>query len=118
MPEPDSESGAILRPPCAAPVRIRRRSPVVVGAVRGPAVAVTTDARSRRAVRRAPGGLPRALRLARLLRARVPRVLGVAHDDASMASRSAAMPREPYALTEPSEMPSVSATWASVMSAK
>jgi hypothetical protein len=28
------------------------------------------------------------------------------------------MPREPYALTEPREMPSVSATCASVMSAK
>ena len=41
-----------------------------------------------------------------------------AHAGASMATRSAAMPREPYAFTEPSDMPSVSATWASVMSAK
>ena len=41
-----------------------------------------------------------------------------AHAGASMATRSAAMPREPYALTEPSDMPRVSATWASVMSAK
>ncbi len=42
----------------------------------------------------------------------------VAHTGASIATRSAAMPREPYALTEPSESPRVSATWASVMSAK
>ncbi len=42
----------------------------------------------------------------------------LAHAGASMAIRSAAIPREPYALTEPSEMPSVSATCASVMSAK
>lgn len=42
----------------------------------------------------------------------------VAHAGASMATRSAAMPREPYAFTEPSDMPRVSATWASVMSAK
>ena len=42
----------------------------------------------------------------------------VAHAGSSMAMRSAAIPREPYAFTEPSDMPSVSATWASVMSAK
>lgn len=42
----------------------------------------------------------------------------VAHAGSSMAIRSAAIPREPYAFTEPSDMPSVSATWASVMSAK
>ncbi|CAM5718836.1 hypothetical protein SMICM304S_05401 [Streptomyces microflavus] len=41
-----------------------------------------------------------------------------AHAWASITTRSAAIPREPYALTEPSEIPSVSATWASVMSAK
>ena len=40
------------------------------------------------------------------------------HAGASIATRSAAMPRDPYALTEPSDMPSVSATCASVMSAK
>lgn len=33
-----------------------------------------------------------------------------AHAVASMATRSAAMPREPYAFTEPREIPSVSAT--------
>lgn len=33
-----------------------------------------------------------------------------AHAVASMATRSAAMPREPYAFTEPSDIPSVSAT--------
>ncbi len=42
----------------------------------------------------------------------------VAHAGSSMAIRSAAIPREPYAFTEPSDTPSVSATWASVMSAK
>lgn len=42
----------------------------------------------------------------------------LAHAGASMATRSAAMPREPYALTEPSDIPRVSATCASVMSAK
>ncbi len=46
-----------------------------------------------------------------------PRVL-VVHAGASMATRSAAIPREPYALTEPSDIPRVSATCASVMSAK
>lgn len=40
------------------------------------------------------------------------------HAVASMAIRSAAMPREPYAFTEPRDMPSVSETCASVMSAK
>ncbi len=40
------------------------------------------------------------------------------HAVASIATRSAARPREPYAFTEPSDIPSVSATWASVMSAK
>lgn len=45
-------------------------------------------------------------------------VAGPAHVWASITTRSAAIPREPYALTEPSETPSVSATWASVMSAK
>ncbi len=45
-------------------------------------------------------------------------VVAVAHAGASMATLSAAIPREPYALTEPRDMPSVSATWASVMSAK
>lgn len=66
-----------------------------------------------------PGGTPPGAEL-------VPTVLPVgavvpavrAHAGASMATRSAAMPREPYAFTEPSDMPSVSATWASVMSAK
>ncbi|SFN60019.1 hypothetical protein SAMN04487980_102593 [Streptomyces sp. cf124] len=66
-----------------------------------------------------PGGAPPGAEL-------VPTVLPVgavvpavrAHAGASMATRSAAMPREPYAFTEPSDMPSVSATWASVMSAK
>ncbi|GAA3099919.1 hypothetical protein GCM10017687_08700 [Streptomyces echinatus] len=33
-----------------------------------------------------------------------------AHAGASMATRKAAMPREPYAFTEPRDMPSVSAT--------
>ena len=47
-----------------------------------------------------------------------PLLVVPAHAGASMATRSAAMPREPYAFTEPSDMPSVSATWASVMSAK
>lgn len=41
-----------------------------------------------------------------------------AHDVLPIATRRAAMPREPYALTEPTDMPSVSAAWASVMSAK
>lgn len=45
-------------------------------------------------------------------------VAGPAHVWASITTRSAAIPREPYALTEPSETPSVSATCASVMSAK
>lgn len=45
-------------------------------------------------------------------------VRSVAHTGSSMAMRSAAIPREPYAFTEPSDTPSVSATWASVMSAK
>ncbi len=92
--------------------------PAVAGVLAGVGrTAVRALRAARRGVRRAAGGGPRALRLA-FLGARVPRVLAVDHADASMASRSAAMPREPYALTEPSEMPSVSATWASVMSAK
>lgn len=41
-----------------------------------------------------------------------------AHDVLPIATRRAAMPREPYALTEPTDMPRVSAAWASVMSAK
>lgn len=45
-------------------------------------------------------------------------LLAPAHAVASMAIRSAAMPREPYAFTEPRDMPSVSETCASVMSAK
>ncbi len=45
-------------------------------------------------------------------------VLAPTHAWASITARSAAIPREPYALTEPREIPSVSATWASVMSAK
>ena len=40
------------------------------------------------------------------------------HDAASIAVRSAAMPRDPYAFTEPRESPSTLATCASVMSAK
>lgn len=40
------------------------------------------------------------------------------HACASITTRSAAMPREPYAFTEPRDIPSVSATCASVMSAK
>lgn len=45
-------------------------------------------------------------------------LLVLTHAGASMAIRSAAIPREPYALTDPSDIPRVSATWASVMSAK
>lgn len=41
-----------------------------------------------------------------------------AHACASIVTRSAAMPLDPYAFTEPSDIPSVSATWASVMSEK
>jgi hypothetical protein len=37
-------------------------------------------------------------------------VVTAAHFVASMATRSAAIPREPYALTEPRETPRVSAT--------
>lgn len=55
-----------------------------------------------------------------LFPARSTRRCVVVHHDcaASIATRSAAMPRDPYAFTEPSDIPSVSATWASVMSAK
>lgn len=73
--------------------------------------------------------IPRFTAPVRLVSAALPRIVPVAfvrvavlgvlvHVRAPMAIRSAAMPREPYALTEPSDMPRVSATWASVMSAK
>lgn len=66
-----------------------------------------------------PGGTPLGVELIPPVAPVGSVVLAVrAHADASMATRSAAMPREPYALTEPSDMPRVSATWASVMSAK
>ncbi|GAQ69134.1 hypothetical protein T45_00856 [Streptomyces turgidiscabies] len=65
--------------------------------------------------------LHRVLRLVPILALVFP-VLALAwfaaHAGSSMAMRSAAMPREPYAFTEPSDMPSVSATCASVMSEK
>ena len=61
--------------------------------------------------------LARSLLLRRIPFLTVPLTL-VAHAGSSMAIRSAAIPREPYAFTEPSDTPSVSATWASVMSAK
>ncbi len=53
---------------------------------------------------------------ARRTRARPPRPVLLGHCPASIRTRSAAIPRDPYAFTEPSEMPRVSATCASVMS--
>ncbi|CAM5714728.1 hypothetical protein STENM223S_10828 [Streptomyces tendae] len=117
MPEPDSESG-----PSSPAVRGSRPDPAGRRSSSAPSAGRPSPSPPTPGPAAPSAAPPEASREPSGSRGssgrRVPRVLGVAHDDASMASRSAAMPREPYALTEPSEMPSVSATWASVMSAK
>ncbi len=94
--------------------RLARLRPAVVG------LRLAVARRPALAPRRTPAPRSTVARLRTPRRLLIPLLIPLppAHTGSSMAMRSAAIPREPYAFTEPNEMPRASATWASVMSEK